>query len=100
MEPEEIPGELPETTLIDQVEGVPRADSEESPATPAVHAMALDAEDRARVEVRESTGSVVLDPVPPHCTVAGVPAEVVGRPRVDQPALEMDARLTNLGDGI
>jgi serine O-acetyltransferase len=38
-------------------------------------------------------GSVVLEDVPPHCTVAGVPAEVVGTPNVDEPALEMDHRL-------
>lgn len=35
-------------------------------------------------------GSVVLQPVPPHTTVAGVPAKVVGRPASDQPALDMD----------
>lgn len=35
-------------------------------------------------------GSVVLDDVPAHTTVAGVPAKVVGRPQSDQPALEMD----------
>ena len=35
-------------------------------------------------------GSVVLQEVPPHTTVAGVPAKVVGRPETDQPALEMD----------
>jgi len=35
-------------------------------------------------------GSVVLQPVAPHTTVAGVPARVVGRPGSDQPALEMD----------
>lgn len=35
-------------------------------------------------------GSVVLEDVPPHTTVAGVPAKVVGRPASDQPALEMD----------
>lgn len=35
-------------------------------------------------------GSVVLEDVPPHTTVAGVPAKVVGRPACDQPALEMD----------
>lgn len=38
-------------------------------------------------------GSVVLDPVDPHCTVAGVPARVVGRPTSDNPALEMNHRL-------
>lgn len=35
-------------------------------------------------------GSVVLEPVPPHTTVAGVPARVVGKPATDQPALDMD----------
>jgi len=38
-------------------------------------------------------GSVVLEDVPPHVTVAGVPAQVVGTPDADQPALEMDHRL-------
>jgi serine O-acetyltransferase len=35
-------------------------------------------------------GSVVLDAVPPHTTVAGVPAKIVGRPASDQPAREME----------
>ncbi len=35
-------------------------------------------------------GSVVLSDVPPHTTVAGVPARVVGRPSSDSPALDMD----------
>ncbi len=57
------------------------------------------------VEVGEGAkvgaGSVVLEDVPPHCTVAGVPAEVVGRPSVEQPALEMDHRLPHhAGEGI
>ena len=34
-------------------------------------------------------GSVVLKPVEPHTTVAGVPARVVGRPQSTQPALDM-----------
>lgn len=38
-------------------------------------------------------GSVVLEDVPPHCTVAGVPAVIIGAPNVDEPALEMDHRL-------
>jgi serine O-acetyltransferase len=36
-------------------------------------------------------GSVVLQDVPPHVTVAGVPAKIVGRPSGDSPALDMDA---------
>lgn len=35
-------------------------------------------------------GSVVLQAVPPHTTVAGVPAKIVGTPESDQPALDMD----------
>ena len=35
-------------------------------------------------------GSVVMKDVPPHVTVAGVPAKVVGKPTSDQPALDMD----------
>ena len=35
-------------------------------------------------------GSVVLDAVPPHCTVAGVPARIVARNSTMNPALEMD----------
>jgi serine O-acetyltransferase len=37
-----------------------------------------------------AAGSVVLKPVPPHTTVAGVPAKVVGQARYDAPAREMD----------
>lgn len=35
-------------------------------------------------------GSVVLNPVPQHTTVAGVPAKVVGCPDCEKPALNMD----------
>lgn len=35
-------------------------------------------------------GSVVLEDVPPHTTVVGVPAKSVGRPTSDAPALDMD----------
>ncbi|MBW3540466.1 MAG: serine O-acetyltransferase [Planctomycetes bacterium] len=48
-------------------------------------------------------GSVVLNDVPPHVTVAGVPARIVGRPEVDRPSLDMDQRFPNAhaeGSGI
>jgi len=46
-------------------------------------------------------GSVVLDNVPPHCTAAGVPARIVGRPKENEPARTMDHRLAeNQGSGI
>lgn len=38
-------------------------------------------------------GSLVLADVPPHCTVAGVPAQIVGKPRRDMPALFMEQSL-------
>lgn len=38
-------------------------------------------------------GSVVLHDVPPHVTVAGVPAVIVGKPREESPALGMDQRI-------
>ncbi|OYD23539.1 serine O-acetyltransferase [Oceanimonas baumannii] len=38
-------------------------------------------------------GSVVLDPVPAHTTVAGVPARVVGRPGSDKPSLDMSQNI-------
>lgn len=38
---------------------------------------------------RVAAGSVVLTDVEPHSTVAGIPAVKVGKPRVEQPALEM-----------
>jgi serine O-acetyltransferase len=40
-----------------------------------------------------AAGSVVLKPVPPHTTVAGVPAKVMGTPKSQQPALDMDQSL-------
>jgi serine O-acetyltransferase len=42
-------------------------------------------------------GSVVLSDVPPHVTVVGVPARIVGRPHGENPALDMDQRV-ELGD--
>ena len=54
------------------------------------------------VEVGEGakvgSGAVVLEDVPPHTTVAGIPAVIVGRPVSDQPALEMDHRLNTGSD--
>lgn len=35
-------------------------------------------------------GSVVLQDIPPHTTAAGVPARIIGKPKVEQPALEMN----------
>lgn len=43
-------------------------------------------------------GSVVLEDVPPHVTVAGVPAVVVGRPVEDNPALIMDQSIGSADD--
>jgi serine O-acetyltransferase len=51
------------------------------------------------VEVGEGSkvaaGSVVLKDVPPHCTVAGVPARIVRYHAENQPALEMDQDISN-----
>jgi serine O-acetyltransferase len=37
-----------------------------------------------------AAGSVVLNEVPPHSTVAGIPARVVGKPKSAQPGKQMD----------
>jgi len=44
-------------------------------------------------------GSVVLKNVAPHCTVAGVPAVVVGKPCTSTPALDMDHEISS-GEAI
>jgi serine O-acetyltransferase len=50
--------------------------------------------------------SVVLQPVPPHTTAAGVPAKIVGKPKTDMPSLDMDQQFNGKsqtfmgGDGI
>jgi len=38
-------------------------------------------------------GSVVLEPVPSHTTVAGVPAKIVGRPSCEMPSLSMEQNI-------
>ncbi len=46
---------------------------------------------------RIAAGSVVLSEVPPHCTVAGVPARIVGEAGCDQPSVMMDDRVRDCG---
>ncbi|MGA2052675.1 MAG: serine O-acetyltransferase [Opitutales bacterium] len=58
------------------------------------------------VGAKIGANSVVLHPVPPHATVAGVPARIVGRAAHAEPARAMDHQLddleayVNYGDGI
>lgn len=46
---------------------------------------------------RIAAGSVVLKPVPPHVTVAGVPARVIGDAGCAEPSRSMDQLLDDLG---
>ena len=43
-------------------------------------------------------GSLVLQSVPPHSTVAGVPAKVVGKKLTSMPSLDMDHTINNGAD--
>ena len=45
-----------------------------------------------------AAGSVVLKPVPPHSTVAGVPARVIGEAGCKEPARSMDQMVADCGD--
>ena len=45
-------------------------------------------------------GSVVLQPVPPHTTAAGVPARIVGKPESDMPAIDMDQHFNGANNGF
>ncbi|HLH10894.1 MAG TPA: serine O-acetyltransferase, partial [Methylovirgula sp.] len=45
---------------------------------------------------RVAAGSVVLNPVPPNSTVAGVPAKVVGHAGCREPARDMNQILGQL----
>jgi len=48
---------------------------------------------------RVAAGSVVLSDVPPHVTVAGIPARIVGKAACKEPARSMDQTFV-YGDGI
>jgi serine O-acetyltransferase len=43
-----------------------------------------------------ASGSVVLKPVPPHCTAAGVPARLINCPTCNEPARAMDHTLADI----
>ena len=45
-------------------------------------------------------GSVVLQPVPPHTTAAGVPARIVGKPESDKPSMDMDQHFNGINHGF
>ncbi len=45
-------------------------------------------------------GAVVLDDVAPHTSVVGIPAKPVGRTRTPEPALEMNHKICENGNGL
>jgi serine O-acetyltransferase len=47
-----------------------------------------------------ASGSVVLKPVPPHCTAAGVPARLVNCPTCEEPAKSMDHTMPEIMDWV
>jgi serine O-acetyltransferase len=47
-----------------------------------------------------ASGSVVLKPVPAHCTAAGVPARLVNCPTCEEPARSMDHTVPDLIDWV
>ncbi|MSQ73305.1 MAG: serine O-acetyltransferase, partial [Betaproteobacteria bacterium] len=47
---------------------------------------------------RVAAGSVVVHPVPPNVTVAGVPAKVIGSAGCAEPSRTMDQMLSDTGD--
>jgi serine O-acetyltransferase len=47
-----------------------------------------------------ASGSVVLKPVPPHCTAAGVPARLVNCPSCEEPARTMDHTVPDIADYV
>jgi serine O-acetyltransferase len=47
-----------------------------------------------------ASGSVVLKPVPPHCTAAGVPAKLVNCPTCEEPARTMDHTVPDIVDYV
>ena len=65
--------------------------------------LSLGAKILGNIEVGEysriGAGSVVLKPVPPHCTAVGVPAKLVNCAGSDRPSLEMDQFIDDEKDG-
>jgi serine O-acetyltransferase len=66
--------------------------------------MSVGAKILGNIEIGEGTkvgaGSVVLESMPAHVTVAGVPAKIMGRATSDMPALEMDHQIESEHDYV